>query len=447
MKYTGIQLLEDAPVSTAIIRLSLPMMAAMLSQAIYFMTDIFFIGKIGDPNVVAAVNVVYPIFMLSMSIGTIFSVGGSSYISRMLGQKDNNESKKTSSVCCYFSLLSGAFFAALLVLFKTYILKNIGTSENTFVPANIYYSIFTLFLPFSVASIFFSGLLRSEGSTGKAMLLQLIGIIINIMLDYIFIVKFEWGIKGAAWATVIGQLASFSFGIWYLLGKKTSLSIALNNYKPNKTMLKNVFFIGIPGGLSNLLMSAAFIFKNRIAASYGDHVVAGSGIQHRLLDFFILIVIGLTMGYQPFAGFNFGAKNIERLKKGFIFTIISSTAICFIGCILFFLFDKQLIGFFINDEQTIEAGAIMLRAFIIGLFFIGIHSTLMTTYQALGKSIEATILTFGRQLFVYFPLLYVLNNLFGFKGFILALPLTDVFTAIIALGLSGSFFRMMRKNP
>jgi len=150
-------------------------------------------------------------------------------------------------------------------------------------------------------------------------------------------------------------------------------------------MLENVFFIGVPAGLSNFLMSAAFILKNRMAASYGDHVVAGSGIQHRLVDLFILSVIGLTMGYQPFAGFNFGAKNIERLKKGFIFTTIVSTIICCIGCMLFFAFDKYLIGFFINDKQTIEAGAAMLRAFIIGLFFIGIHSTLMTTYQALGK--------------------------------------------------------------
>ncbi len=438
--------MENAPVSTAIIRLSLPMMAAMLSQAIYFMTDIFFIGKIGDPNVVAAVNIVYPIFMLSLSIGTIFSIGGSSYISRMLGQEDITESQKTSSVCFYFSLISGLFFAVLLVFFKTYILKNIGTSEKTFTHTDSYYSIFTLFFPFSVANIFLSGLLRSEGATSKAMVLQLIGIVINIMLDPILIFVLNWGIKGAVWATVTGQLASFSYGIWYLLGKEISLSISFKNNKPNNAMLRNVFFIGVPAGLSNFLMSLAFILKNRIAASYGDHVVAGSGIQHRLIDFFILIVIGLTMGYQPFAGFNFGAKNIERLRKGFIFTMFSSTAICFIGCVLFFAFDKHLIGFFINDEQTIEAGAIMLRAFIIGLFFIGIHSTLMTTYQALGKSIEATILTFGRQLLVYFPLLYILNSLFGFSGFILALPLTDVFTAIIALGLSGSFFRLIFKT-
>jgi putative MATE family efflux protein len=436
--------METAPVSTAIIRLALPMMAAMLAQSIYNMTDMFFIGQTGNPNMVAAVSIVFPIFMLSQALGNTFATGSASYISRLLGIKNIEESKNTSSVCFYLSLVSGLLLAVLLFCLKTPILKLIGASEETFSHAESYYSIIVLFMPFAVTGTLFSGLLRSEGATDKAMILQLIGILLNIILDPIFISVLGWGTKGAAWATIAGQLASFAYGSWYLLAKKTSLSIALKNNKPNKTMLKEVFFIGIPAGFSNFLMSIAAILGNRMAATYGDHVVAGVGVQMRIASLCTMLVFALTMGYQPFAGFNYGAKNFERLRNGFKFTLISSTILCGIGAILFLFFGNFIIRFFINDTRTIEAGAVMLRAFIGGILFVGIYSTLMTTYQALGKSLEATLVTFGQQLF-YVPLLYILSGLFGFNGFIFALPLTFGFTTVLALALGGSLFKLMRK--
>ena len=444
MKYTGIQLMENAPVSTAVIRLALPMMAAMLAQSIYNMTDMFFIGQTGDPNMVAAVSLAFPIFMLSQALGNVFATGGSSYISRLLGVKNDAESKNTGSVCFYAALIAGLALTALLFCFKTPVITHIGASEGTFRHVDGYYSIVILFMPFAVAGTLFSGLLRSEGATGRAMTLQLIGIVLNIILDPIFISVFGWGTRGAAWATIAGQLASFAYGLWYMGSKKTSLSIALQHAKPNKTMIKEVFSIGVPAGLSNFLMSIAAILGNRVAASYGDHVVAGSGVQLRITSLCFMLVFALTMGFQPFAGFNYGAKNFDRLKKGFMFTLTASTALCAAGCAVFFLFGNSFIRFFINDARTVEAGAAMLRVFIIGLLFMGIQTTLMTTYQALGRSVEATLVTLGRQALFYVPLLYILSGIFGFKGFMFAMPLADVFTAALALALSGSLFRIMR---
>jgi putative MATE family efflux protein len=436
--------MESAPVSKAIIRLALPMMAAMLAQSIYNMTDMFFIGQTGDPNMVAAVSLAFPIFMLSQALGNVFATGSSSYISRLLGVKDHAESKNTSSVCFYASLIAGLLLTALLLCFKTPIITHIGASEGTFAHVDGYYSIVVLFMPFAVAGTLFSGLLRSEGATDKAMTLQLIGIVLNIILDPIFISVFGWGTKGAAWVTITGQLASFAYGVWYVRSKRTSLSIALKHTKPNKTMIKEVFSIGIPSGLSNLLMSIAAILGNRIAAGYGDHVVAGSGVQLRITSLCFMLVFALTMGFQPFAGFNYGAKNFERLKKGFMFTITASTVLCAAGCTVFLLFGNFFIRFFINDAQTVEAGAAMLRVFIIGLLFMGIHTTLMTTYQALGRSVEATLVALGRQVLFYVPLLYILSGLFGFNGFMFAMPLADVCTSTLALALSGPLFKIMR---
>jgi putative MATE family efflux protein len=444
MKYTGTQLMENAPVSEAIIRLALPMMAAMLAQSIYNMTDMFFIGQTGDPNMVAAVSLVFPVFMLSQALGNVFASGGSSYISRLLGTKYTEEAKKTSAVSFYFSLAAGLLLTALLLYFKTPVLRLSGTSEGTFAHADGYFSIVALFMPFAVTSVLFSGLMRSEGATGRAMILQLAGIALNIVLDPIFILALGWGTMGAAWATIAGQLASFAYGLWYFCSKKTVLSIGFAHNKANKAMLREIFFIGFPVGVSNILMSAASVLSNRIAAGYGDYVVAGFGVQMRIASMGFMLVFALTQGYQPFAGFNYGAKNFDRLKKGFKITLVFSTVLCALGSLTFFFFGDALIRAFINDTKTIEAGAAMLRVFIIGLLFLGIQTTLMTTFQAMGKSMAAMIISLGRQLLFYVPALYILNALFGFNGFIFALPAADILTALLALCLSRPLVGMMR---
>jgi putative MATE family efflux protein len=446
MKYTGTQLMETAPVSKAIISLALPMMAAMIAQAIYNMTDLFFIGQTGDPNMVAAISLVFPVFMFSQALGNIFAIGGSSYISRLLGLKNIDEAKKTSAVSFYLSLISGLLLTALLLCFKSPMLRSIGASEATFEHTSGYYSIVALFMPFAVASTLFSGLMRSEGSTGKAMTLQLIGIMLNIVLDPLFILVFDWGTKGAAWATIAGQSASFFYGVWYFTAKKSTLSIRLKDNKPNKTMLRELFFIGVPAGIANFLMSIAAILGNRVAAGYGDYVVAGFGVQMRIASLFFMFVFGLTMGYQPFAGFNYGAGNFERLKKGFKTTLILSSIICVAGSLVFFFAGDILIRFFIDDPQTVEAGTTMLRAFILGLLFMGIQETFMTTFQALGKGVSAMLLTLGRQLLFYLPSLYILNALFKFNGFVFALPAADICTAMLAVVLGIPLIKVLR-NP
>ena len=192
-KYTGIELMGIAPVGTAIIRLALPMMAAMLAQSIYNMTDMFFIGQTKDPNMVAAVSLAFPLFMLSQAIGNIFATGGSSYISRMLGAQENDEARHTSAVGFYMSFGVGILLTAILWIFKTPILQLIGASSATFAYTDDYFSVIALFMAFAAAGTVMSGQMRSEGATKQAMVLQLIGIVLNIILDPIFILWFRMG--------------------------------------------------------------------------------------------------------------------------------------------------------------------------------------------------------------------------------------------------------------
>jgi putative MATE family efflux protein len=436
--------METAPVGTAIIRLALPMIAAMLAQSIYNMTDMFFIGQTGNPNMVAAVSLAFPLFMLSQALGNIFATGGTTYISRMLGAKRVDEARHTSSVSFYSAFGIGLVLAVILFIVKTPLLRLIGASDATFAYTDDYFSVVNIFIPIAVVGTILSGQMRSEGATGKAMHAMLIGIVLNIVLDPIFILWLNMGTAGAAWATIAGQCASFVYGVCYFLSKKTLLSVKPADFKPNRTMWFQVLSIGIPAGLSNIIMSVSNILGNRIAVSYGDFVVAGTGVQMRVASLYFMLVFALVQGYQPFAGFNYGAKNYERLRKGFKLTILYATSLCVVGSVILRLFGDAFIKFFINDGPTIEAGQAMMRTFVWGLPFIGAQITLMVSFQSFGKPVQAMIITLGRQLLFYVPLLYILNYLFSFNGFIWAQPAADILTAGIAIVLSRPLFRIMR---
>ena len=444
MKYSGIELMGTVPVGTAIIRLALPMVVAMLAQSIYNMTDMFFIGQTKDPNMVAAVSLAFPLFMLSQAVGNIFATGGSSYISRMLGAKKSDEARHTSAVAFYIAFCGGLLLTAILWIFKTPILRIIGASDATFTYTDDYFSVVILFMAFATAGTVMSGQMRSEGATKKAMLLQIIGIVLNIILDPIFILLLKMGTAGAAWATIAGQAASFIYGLCYLLSKKTILSIKPKDFKPNKDILFQMLSIGIPAGLSNIIMSFSNILGNRVAASYGDYVVAGNGVQMRVASLFFMVVFALVQGYQPFAGYNYGAKQFDRLRKGFKLTLIYATGFCVVGSVFLRFFGDSLIKFFIDDTQTVKAGADILHSFVWGLPFVGAQVTLMVTFQTLGKPIQAMIVTLGRQLLLYVPLLYLLSHLFGFDGFIWAQPTADILTTVIAAVLGISLIKLIR---
>jgi putative MATE family efflux protein len=267
---------------------------------------------------------------------------------------------------------------------------------------------------------------------------------LNIILDPIFILWFHWGIAGAAWATVAGQVASFVYGLCYFLSKKTLLSVKPADCRPNKIMLFQILSIGIPAGLNTIIMSVSNILGNRIAASYGDFVIAGTGIQNKIGTMFFMLVYALAQGYQPFAGFNYGAKNYDRFRKGFKFTMLYAVILCVVGSVILYLFGDTFIRFFINDGPTIEAGQEIMIAFIWGFPFMVPQLTLMATFQSLGKSVQALIIAMGRQLLFYVPLLYLLNNLFGFIGFIWAQSVAGILTTGIAVILSRPLFRLIR---
>lgn len=438
--------MEKESVGKAIFYLAIPSVLAMLVQIIYGLTDAFFIGKLQDPNLMAAIALAMPFALLVQAIGNIFAIGGASYISRCLGEKRYEEARHTSSVCFYFSTIFGFLLTAVFFTFPDEILKFLGNTEATHKAARDYLNVLIACSFIQVLQVTLAGLIRSEGATKHAMIGIIIGTTLNTVLDAIFILYLGWGVAGAAWATIVGNIAGVVYYLYYFFQPKSLLSIRYQDIKPNKNMIREVSFIGFPSALNALIMSASHIITNNLAIGYGENVVAANGIMMRLISIIFFLIMGLAQGYQPFAGYNFGAKNFKRLSKAFWTVIATSTIMGTFVCIIFYFFGKELFALFLNNEDVIEKGNIMLRAFLWAIPFFGVHFIIGMTFQATGKALLAFILVGTRQCFLFLPLIYILDHLYGFQGFVFAQPVSDIITTFVACSLLGIFFYRLHKR-
>ena len=438
--------MEKESVGKALFYLAVPSVLAMLVQIVYGLTDAFFIGQLQDPNLMAAIALAMPFALLIQAVGNIFAIGGASYISRCLGQKKYKEAKHTSATCFYLSVFSGFLITAVFFIFPDGILKFLGNTQATHNAAKTYLEILISLSFVQVLQVTLSGLIRSEGATKQAMIGILIGTGLNMVLDALFILVLRWGVAGAAWGTVIGNAVGVLYYLYYFVGSKSLLSIRYQNAKPDKVMMREVSFIGLPAALNALIMSASHIITNHLAIGYGENVVAASGIMMRLVAVIFFLIMGLAQGYQPFAGYNFGAKNFVRLRQAFCDIVGTCLILSFSMCAVFYFWGRDLFALFLNNEDVIEKGVIMLHAFLWAIPFFGIHFIICMTFQATGKALLAFILVGARQCFLFMPLIFLLNRLYGFKGFVYAQPVSDIITTVLACGLLVIFFYRLHKK-
>lgn len=314
-------LFEKASVPKAVALMAIPTIVTMLVVVIYNMADTFFIGQTGDAMQVAAVSLATPVFMVFMALGNLFGIGGSSAISRALGEKNDQRARHISAFCCYGSLGVGILMTLIFILFMDGILKMIGASPATIDYARQYLTFVAIGAPFVMFGTAYGNIVRGEGAAKESMIGNLIGTITNIILDPIMILWLGWGVSGAAVATVLANVAACIFYLYYLLHKKeTVLSIKPSDFQWKNRIASGVFSIGIPASLNNILMSCANILLNKVLISYGDTPVAAMGIAMKANMIVILLQIGLCAGIQPLIGYNYGARNVKRLKKIFFFT-------------------------------------------------------------------------------------------------------------------------------
>lgn len=439
-------LFEEAPVSRAVATMAIPTIISMLVVVIYNMADTFFIGQTNDAMQVAAVSLATPVFMVFMALGNLFGIGGSSAISRALGEKRFDRARTLASFCCYGSLGLGIIMAAGFLLGMDGILKMIGASENTYGYAKEYLTYISFGGPFIMFGTAFGNILRGEGAARESMIGNLIGTVVNIVLDPIMILAFGWGVMGAAVATVIGNVAASLFYLLYFLRKKSSLSIRIQDFRMGEGVAASVMAIGIPASLNNILMSCANIVLNNVLAQYGDTPVAAMGVAMKANMLVVLLQIGLCAGIQPLIGYNYGARNSKRLKKVFWFTGLCAVVMGTSLTVLMVIAREAVIRAFINDAQVIQYGIQMVIALQIAGPVLGILFLCINTIQGMGKALPSLVLTICRQGLVFIPMVFLLNRMFGLDGVVYAQAVADFISILMAVAICLIIIRRLERQ-
>ncbi len=438
------EIFEKSPIPKAVFTLAIPTVLSMLVTIIYNMADTFFVGQTNDANQVAAVSLTMPLFSIFMACGNLFGMGGSSFISRSMGQGDKKKAGNISSFCFYACILFGLIMGAVFLIFMTPILKIIGASPETEDFAREYTTWIAGGAVLVVLANSLSNIVRSEGAAKDAMIGMMIGTVVNIILDPIMILEtiqiksfsipgLGMGVGGAAFATLLGNLCSVLYYVFYIIKKSEILSISIKDVRISEGIAKNVFIIGIPASFNNLLMSLSNIILNNQLAGYGDDAVAAMGVALKANMLVVFLQMGIAMGIQPLVGYNFGAGNYKRMKDVMKFAALCTIIIGSVLTAVYFFNAESIIKIFIDDNEVIEYGTKMIRALQLSGPVIGIMFVFTFTFQAIGKAIPSLILSVSRQGLVYIPAVIILNKIIGIDGIIYSQPMSDIACLIFSI--------------
>lgn len=435
MDKTTAEMFEKAPVARAVLKNTVPAMAAMLMVLVYNLADTFFIGQTHSDILVAAVSLATPVFLIFMAVGTVFGAGGTSVISRAFGQGRDEYARKVCSFCMWSCVTVGVVLSAGFLLFMNQILHLVGASADTWEPARTYLVIVAFSGPFVLISNCFSNVLRAEGQSGRAMMGQLIGNLLNIVLDPIMILAFGWGIAGAAIATVIGNIMGAGYYILYFLRGNSSLSIHIRDCSVRDGVCTGVLSIGISASLGSLLMSVSQIIVNAQMANYDDMALAGMGVAMKVTMMTGMICIGFGQGVQPLLGYCVGAKLWSRFKKIMRFSLSFALGLSAVMTVLCYLLRDQIIGAFLTDSAAFAYAVQFTNILLTTSFLFGVFYVLNNTLQAMGASLQALVTNLSRQGLIYIPALFLLQAAFGVTGLAWAQPVADLLSTALVLAL------------
>ena len=419
-------------ISKSYLRLALPVVMSMVVTLIYNLADTFFVARTGCTALVAGVSLGAPVFTFLMAVGNVLGQGGSVLISRLLGQNDRAEIGRTSSFCFYVTIAAGIIIASLMLLFRVPILYLLGADDETFVYASDYFIPLAVGAPFVMLSFIHSNILRSEGMSKESMIGTVTGALVNIILDPVLISGVGMGASGAAIATVIGYISADLIYLFFVLRRSQVLSVSVRNARVNMKTLMQIFGIGIPAALANLMQSFTAVMMNQYLLPYGNDKIAAMGIVLKVSMIALLILTGFAFGGQPLFGYYFGLDDRARLSRLFRFMFIFILSVAIVLTLLIVILAPVLIEVFMDDEMIIRDGSLMLRLQVITMPLVGIILLLTIIFQAAGEVTGSFILSIGRQGVIFLIVLLLLNCLTGYTGVISAQAVSDVITALLA---------------
>ena len=418
-------------------KMALPSVFGLMVSVVYNLADTFFIAQSNDTALIAGVSLCAPVFTALMAFGNIYGQGGSSLISRLLGQDDREGTGRVSSFCFYVALTTGVVLAALMMLFRVPLLGILGANAETMPHAQAYYTVLAIGAPATVLNFIHSNLVRCEGMATQSMIGSIGGTVINIILDPIMIFGLlgcpAMGVRGAAYATIIGQLVAAVLGI--VLNQKHNTDVRVNPKKIrfNFPIIGEIYAIGFPSILMTAIGSVTTYLMNQILLAFSTTASAVYGVYFKLNSFFFMPLFGLNNAVVPIVAYNYGARNRGRIHQAIRTSTITAVTIMLLGWAAFFFLPVPLLRLFDASEAMIAIGipAFRITSFTYPLAAVSIVAS--SVFQALGQSMHSMLVSLGRQLIVLIPVAY----LFSLTGILddvwLAFPIAEVVCLISSL--------------
>ena len=426
---------NETKVSKAYLRLAVPLVFSMAVGLIYNLTDTFFVAPTKETNVVAGVSLGMPLFTALMAIGNVYAQGGSSLISRLLGKEDLQGVRHVSSFCFYGAIFTGAIIGIVLLVFRVPLLYVLGANEQTFRHASDYFLYLAIGAPVIVLTFIHSNLLRAEGMSKESMLGNVVGSLVNIVLDPIFISVLGWNAAGAALATVIGNLCTDLFFLVVVLKKSKILSVNLREVKIPLEHVGQILGIGVPAAIVNLMSSASSVLINQFLLPFGNEKIAAMGIAMKVSMIVLLLITGLAFGGQPLFGYYYGSGDRKRLSQLLSFCLKFISAVALGLSALVFIAAPLLMRSFMDNDAIVQAGTVMLRWQVSSMVFAGMVLLFTIIFQSSGKVLGSFLLSISRQGVVFLVVILIAYNLLGYYGVVMSQAIADLITAIFAATL------------
>lgn len=426
---------NETKVSKAYLRLAVPLVFSMAVGLIYNLADTFFVAQTNDTNVVAGVSLGMPLFTALMAIGNVYAQGGSSLISRLLGKEDLQGVRHVSSFCFYGAIFTGAIIGIVLLVFRVPLLYVLGANEQTYRHASDYFLYLAIGAPVIVLTFIHSNLLRAEGMSKESMLGNVVGSLVNIVLDPIFISVLGWNAAGAALATVIGNLCTDLFFLAVVLKKSKILSVSLREVKIPLEHVGQILGIGVPAAIVNLMSSASSVLINQFLLPFGNEKIAAMGIAMKVSMIVLLLITGLAFGGQPLFGYYYGSGDRKRLSQLLSFCLKFISAVALGLSALVFIAAPLLMRSFMDNDAIVQAGTVMLRWQVSSMVFVGMVLLFTIIFQSSGKVLGSFLLSISRQGVVFLVVILIAYNLLGYYGVVMSQAIADLITAIFAATL------------
>lgn len=440
------EMLEKGSFWQLFLRLSVPSVMVILVMLIYNMADTFFIGQTGDPNKISAISISMPFFAILSAVGTLFGSGGCTTISIALGEKDESKIKNVLSFCAVGSVTIGLLSWLGAFLFAKQLAFLLGADTDTLGFTVTYLRVFSFAGPLIIFNGTFGSILRADGDAATPMISNIVGSVSNILLDGLFVLGFKWDVFGAAFASVLGNILSFSIILFILLKKKPAFMPHVRDLLLKRDVVVPVLTLGLPMLCSTALNSVSGTVSNHLMMTHGSIFLAAQSVSGKLSMISTMLIMGICMGMQPAISYNYGAKSYKRMYQLVWQTGIFSVAVGVgIVCVVA-LTKNQLIAAFIDNEEVIRYGSTFVIAGLLSGSVYGIYQICQTFLQATGKVSFAVLVSLLEKGIVYLPILFLLNAKYGPYGVAFSHVVTMAATIGIAIALSVFWAKEIKKR-